>query len=242
MSILVGRLIMVLLAQATGAVAGSSGEMFSIPFQQTARYLQLYGSEISAEEEAAIETVLGSTEHVAAVYDPDISDPVKALYDKSSTTGELVAYFGAWAKGLVKHPVVYVEAFLAHVYGWFTPGVSNAIRYEVAEYDRISQRGLFPEAQKVILFLYRFLDKISVVSILQNVGAYVWGLFFVAYLQYQERKIGLLYAGLPLWVSLLVCMASPCFIYHPRYALPIICLLPFLYGVTVSGKEKVSYE
>jgi len=241
-SIVVGRLIMLLLAQVTGAVAGSSGEIFSIPFQQTARYLQVYGSEISEEERTAIEAVLGSTERVAAAYDPDISDPVKALYDRNAATEDLMAYFGAWAKGLVKHPAVYVEAFLAHIYGWFTPGVSNAIRYEVVGYEAISQQGLFPNAQKIVLFLYRFADRISVLSILQNVGAYVWGLFFLAYFQYKERKIGLLYAGLPLWVSLLVCMASPCFIYHPRYALPIVFLLPFFYGVTVSGKEKVSYE
>ena len=241
-SIVIGKLITLLLMQATGAVEGGAGEMFSIPFQQTARYLQLYGGEISQEERAAIEAVFGPAEHVAAVYDPDISDPVKALYDKNSTTEELMAYFGAWAKGLIKHPVVYVEAFLAHVYGWFTPGVSNGIRYEVADYDSVFRPGVFSSAQKIVLFMYRFADRLSLLSILQNVGAYVWGLFFLAYYQYKEKKVGLLYGGLPLWVSLLVCMASPCYIYHPRYALPIVFLLPFLYGVTVSGKEKRSYE
>ncbi len=236
-SIAVGRLISLLLMHATGAAEGSSAEMLSIPFQQTARYLQLYGGQISVEEKSAIEEVLGPVESVAAAYDPAISDPVKALYDKTSQTGELVDYFGAWATGLLKHPLVYVEAFLAHVYGWFTPGVSNAIRYEI-EYDMISQQGLFPNAQKLLLFVYRFADRVSVLSILQNVGAFVWGLFFLAYYQYKEKRYGMLYAGLPLWVSLLVCMASPCFIYHPRYALPIVFLLPYLYMMTVSGNRR----
>ncbi len=234
-SIAVGKLIALLLMQATGAVEGSSAEMFSIPFQQTARYLQLYGKEISSEEKAAIEGVFRDVKEVAAAYDPAISDPVKALYDKSSTAEDLISYLGAWGKGLLKHPLVYIEAFLAHVYGWFTPGVSNAIRYEI-EYGGISQQGLFPEAQKILLFVYRFADRISVLSILQNVGAYVWGLFFLAYYQCREKRYGLLWAGLPLWTSLLVCMASPCFIYHPRYALPIVFLLPYLYVMTVSGR------
>lgn len=241
-SIAIGKLITLLLMQATGAVKGGAGEMFSIPFQQTARYLQLYSKELSPEEREAIEEVFGSAEHMAYVYDPNISDPVKALYDKSSTTEELMVYFGAWAKGLIKHPVVYVEAFLNHVYGWFTAGVNNGIRYEVPVYDSIFKPGIFSETQKVVLFLYRFADRLSLLSILQNVGAYVWGLFFLAYFQYKEKKAGLLYGGLPLWISLLVCMASPCYIYHPRYALPIVFLLPFLYGVTVSGKEKRTYE
>ena len=235
-SILVGKLVSLLLLQATGAVEGSSAEMLSIPFQQTARYLQVYGNEITIEERDAIEAVLGSVEEVAAAYDPAISDPVKALYDKEASSGELISYLGAWVKGLLKHPSEYVEAFFAHVYGWFTPGVSNAIRYEI-EYDLISQQGLFPNGQKILLFIYRFADRISVLSILQNVGAFVWGLFFLTFFQFKEKKYGLLCAGLPLWVSLLICMASPCFIYHPRYALPIIFLLPYLYVMTVSGNR-----
>ena len=234
-SVAVGKLISILLMQVTGAVEGSSGEMLSIPFQQTARYLQVYGQEITSEERTAIEEVLGPVEDIAGAYDPAISDPVKALYDKTSTGKDLVNYLNVWVKGLVKHSLVYIEAFLVHIYGWFTPGVSNAIRYEI-EYDLISQQGLFPEAQKILLFIYRFADRISIISVLQNIGAFVWGLFFIVYYQYKEKKYSLIYATLPLWVSLLVCMASPCFIYHPRYALPIIFLLPFLYVMTVSGK------
>ena len=68
-----------LLAFACGAEAGSPGEMLSIPFQQTARYLQLYGDELTEEELKAIAEVLTDPELVAARYDPDISDPVQEL-------------------------------------------------------------------------------------------------------------------------------------------------------------------
>ncbi len=236
-SIAVAKLITFILMQLTSATEGSKGEMLSIPFQQTARYLQLYRDEISEDEKTAIETVLGPVDEIARVYDPKISDPVKMLHDKEATTEAWVNYLIAWAKGFFKHPVVYVEAFLAHIYGWFSPNVSNAIRYECWTED-FSQQGLFPEAQKMLIFLYRYTDRISVLGLMQNIGAYVWGLFFLAFYQRKEKKQALLVANMPLWISLLVCMASPCFIYHPRYGLSILFTIPFLYGMSVTGKRE----
>lgn len=234
-SIAVAKLITFVLMQLTSATEGSKGEMLSIPFQQTARYLQLYRDEISEEEKVAIETVLGPVDEIAKQYDPESSDPVKALHDKNATTEAWVNYLIAWAKGFFKHPVVYIEAFFAHIYGWFSPNVSNAIRYECVAED-FSQQGLFPGAQKLLIFFYRYTDRISVLGLLQKAGAYVWGLFFLAFYQRKEKKTAMAVANLPLWISLLVCMASPCFIYHPRYGLPILVTLPFLYGMSVTGK------
>lgn len=235
-SIATAKLITFILMQLTSATEGSRGEMMSIPFQQTARYLQLYRTEISEEEKAAIETVLGPVDEVARVYDPKISDPVKMLHDKEATTEAWINYLIAWAKGFFRHPVVYVEAFFTHIYGWFSPNVSNAIRYECVSED-FSQQGLFPNAQKMLIFLYRYTDRISVLGLMQNIGAYVWGLFFLAFYQRKEKKTALMVANMPLWISLLVCMASPCFIYHPRYGLSILFTVPFLYGMSVTGKN-----
>ena len=235
-SIAIAKLITFILMQLTSATEGSKGEMMSIPFQQTARYLQLYRDEISEEERVAIEAVLGPVDKIAEEYDPESSDPVKALHDKNATTEAWMNYLVAWAKGFFKHPVVYIEAFLAHIYGWFSPNVSNAIRYECIA-EAFSQQGLFPGAQKMLIFLYRYTDRVSVLGLLQNIGAYVWGLFFLAFYQKKEKKTAHLVANMPLWISLLVCMASPCFIYHPRYGLPILVALPFLYGMSVTGKD-----
>ncbi len=236
-SIAVAKLITFILMQLTSATEGSKGEMLSIPFQQTARYLQLYREEISDEEKVAIETVLGPVDEIAKVYDPKISDPVKMLHDKGATTEAWINYLIAWAKGFFKHPMVYVEAFFAHIYGWFSPNVSNAIRYECWTED-FSQQGLFPSAQKLLVFFYRYTDRVSLLGLIQNIGAYVWGLFFLAFYQRKEKKTALFVANMPLWISLLVCMASPCFIYHPRYGLPILFTIPFLYGMSVTGKRE----
>ena len=237
-SVIVGELIFVLLAQALGATAGSKGEMLSIPFQQTARYLQVYKEEISQEEASAIETVLGDVNTVAASYNPDSSDPVKALFRKGASASELGAYLKAWLQEGCRHPLVYGEALLAHVYGWFDPAVSNSIRYE-SEYDVIRQEGLFPNAEKVLIFFYRYAGRISLLAIFENVGAAVWALFFLFFYQKKQKQMGAVCAGLPLWISLLICMASPGFFLHPRYAFPILFTIPFLYGFTLTMESRI---
>lgn len=235
-SILAAELILAILTQVLGAVPGSTGEMLSLPFQQTARYLQLHREEISLEEREAIEAVLGDVNDIAAHYDPNSADLVKATYNRNATPADLAAYIGAWFRGLRKHPASYVEAFLAHVYGWFDPAVSNSIRYE-ADYDPIPQEGLIPGASKVLIFYYRFAGRFAPLAIFENIGAAVWALFFLTFYQKRTKKGCAAMSTLPLWVSLLVCMASPCFFNHPRYAFPILFSIPFLYGFTLTDRR-----
>lgn len=215
------------------AESGSKAEMFSIPFQQTARYLQLYRDTLTAEEKMAIENVLGDVSRVAERYNPDISDPVKALYRRDAGMSELAAYFKVWASCFFRHPGVYFEAFFIHVYGWFDPAVCSAIRYE-AETDLFRQGGLIPGADKVLLFVYRFAEYIPFLAVLENVGFYTWLLFILAG-EAMRKRDGKGILLLPLFVSLLICMASPCFYLHPRYAFPIMFTLPFIYGVVRGG-------
>lgn len=232
-SILISKIILMILVQLFSATPGGKGEVLSIPFQQTARYLQVYKEEISTEERDAIEAVFGDVDMVAASYNPNISDPVKALFHKEASGKELLNYAKAWFQGFLKHPDVYFEAFFVHIYGWFTPSVSNSIRYETT-YDVIRQGGLFPYADKLLIFYYRFAARFPLLGVLENIGFAVWALFFLTFYQRRRKQSAGLCAGLPLWISLLICMASPCFFNHPRYAFPILFCLPFLYGFTLS--------
>ena len=239
-SILAAELILAVLTQVLNPAPGSTGEMLSLPFQQTARYLQLYKEEISPQEREAIETVLGDVNNVAASYDPDSADLVKASFNKNASLSDITAYIGAWFKGLCKHPASYVEAFFAHVYGWFDPAVSNSIRYET-DYDLIPQEGLIPGAFKILIFYYRFAGRFVPLAIFENIGAAVWALFFLTFYQKRAGKGSVAMSTLPLWVSLLICMASPCFYNHPRYAFPILFSMPFLYGFTLTDHLPKQY-
>ncbi len=240
--VLLSKLISGLLLTGLSAKEGGAAEMFSLPFQQTARYLQLYRQELDGEEKAAIESVLGDVERVAASYDPDLADPIKRLYyeqeeriGRKVTGQETARYFRAWAGGFFKHPGVYLEAFLAHVYGWFDPQVSNAPRYEAVS-DLFPKQGLFPGADKVLLFLYRLADRITPLGLLQNVGAYTWALLLLTRYAFRKNK-GMAVLLTPLLLSLLICMVSPCFYLHPRYAYPYMFTLPFLYGLAERSRE-----
>lgn len=221
---------------ATKADKGSAIEALSIPLQQSARYLQLYKDELTDEEIRIYNNTFVDYREAAAAYDPDLADPVKtfAYYGKEKGTLSLSSYLAIWLKDFFKHPVVYFEAFFAHVYGWFDPTIANAPRYEVEE--SIFGTGL-SVPQKFVLFYYRFAERITPLNVLQNVGIYTWLLFILLRILKDENKnIRCLTA--PLVVSLLICMASPCFYGHPRYAFPYMFTLPFYYGFAIKKDNK----
>lgn len=235
--VVASKLLGLLLLISLSAQEGKAAEIFSLPFQQTARYLQLYRQEVTSEEAHAIEQVLGDLDAVAASYNPKLADPVKAFFysHEEVTTSELIDYFMVWAKDFFKHPGVYFEAFFHHVYGWFSPQVGNTIRYE-AEYDVIPRDGLFEKADGIMTFVYRLADCITPLSVLQNVGVYTWAIFvLLSYSMRKNKRASVLL--IPLLLSLLICMASPCFFLHPRYAYPYMCTIPFLYGLAERSRE-----
>ena len=235
--VLLSRMTGNILATGLSAEKGKAAEMLSLPFQQTARYLQLYRQEITDEEKRAIEAVLKDVDEAAAAYDPDLADPVKSLYYACGQVSgrEILGYLRVWFTEFFKHPCVYAEAFLAHVYGWFDPQVNNAPRDE-AEYDLFEKTGLFKTSEKVLLFSYRLADRITPLGLLQNVGAYTWAMLVL--FSYTRRKNQSMTALLtPLLVSLLICLASPCFYLHPRYAYPYMFTIPFLYGLAERSRE-----
>ncbi len=234
--VLIAKLSTMAVAALLGAKAGGKAEMFSLPMQQTARYLTECSDSLSATEREGIEGVFGDVETVAAAYRPDSADYVKALFDNSAPTEDVLAYFKAWFIGLCKEPLIYLEAFVNHVYGWFTPAVTNAWRYET-QYDKIGQGMLFPQAEKVAIILYRFLDLVPGLGLLQNAGFYTWGLILLTAYAWKKKYKDALFMTVPLWVSLLVCLLAPCFFLHPRYALPLIMGLPFIFVFAIQGRK-----
>ena len=226
-SVLVSQILLLILTSVLAAEKGSRREMLSLPFQQTAYYLSVSGDKVSAGELSAIEKVLGDAPTIVENYDKTIADPVKALYKEEASASDLLSYAGAWFIGGIKHPLLYAKAFLIHTYGWYSPVVSNEIRYET-DYDGIRSGMLFGGADKVMIFLYRFTGRFAPLALLENIGFFVWGLFFVSTVLIKARKKEA-FITLPLWISFFICLASPCFTGHPRYALPVLIGLPFCF-------------
>jgi hypothetical protein len=217
-----------LLIFATDASKTTSKEMLSIPFQQTARYLSEYEKEITKEEEQALEGVFMDVSLLKEQYDPNISDPIKNLYREEATQEEIMEYAKAWISMGLRHPGIYVEAFLNHSYGWFDPGSNNWIRYQ-GRMSIFTTPEYLGTPDKALYYVYNFLNRLPVIGLLENVGIFVWGMLVASCYLFYKKKKRLLIAFTPLYVSLLVCIASPAFWLHPRYAFPIILCMPFLW-------------
>lgn len=219
----------------TQAEPGSIREMLSIPFQQTARYLNIYGSEISEFERDAINTVLLDVDLVGRIYTPDISDPVKGLYNLDATTEDLLNYFKAWFIGLCKHPIVYFDAFFQHIYGWFYPAVVNLIRYHATD-DIFTVPTFFVNMRESIKRFY----ELPFFALLENIGLYVWTMFWLLMKKSTQAKTKWLL--FPLFFSLLICMASPAFYEQARYAYPIVIAVPFVSAIILNKQPSVEHN
>lgn len=213
---------------------GSTGEMLSIPFQQTARYLLYAPEDITEEEREAIGEVL-AVDYLADIYYPEISDTVKATYTMEDE--KLLEYFKAWYSMLKKHPGIYIEATLEGGYGYFYPfRYSNesgiyfiGIEQEIATGDMYLHY-LMPEKIRDIMKAYAELwINIPILSQIMNPGSYTWMLLLLAaYMIYRKRTKGVLVYIAPA-MNILVCIASPVNGLI-RYTLPLMACIPLMLG------------
>lgn len=212
-------------------------EVLSMPFQQTGRYARDYADEVTEEEWEAIGRVINnSTRFIGYVYDPNISDPLKVLYNNDATAGDVAAYLKVWFTMFFKHPGVYFDAFFNMCYGWFDVGLHNNIRYP-GDLSIFYPPRWGDNSENVLNWLDT-LDRNPVTGTFNKIGVYVWWMTLVIiYLwKNKERDKNLIFM-LPLFVSLLVCIASPACLLHPRYAFPIVFTMPFLTGALIKKKK-----
>lgn len=199
-------------------------EMLSIPMQQTALYLTRYESELTAEEISSINALFGDYSDMIESYDPTISDPVKQYYDIHADSSVVRSYLVTWFKMFFKHPGTYFESFFLSTYGWFDPETDTSVRYE-EDSDYFTRTGLFEGADKILVFVYRYIDRISVFGLLQSPGLWTWVMLILI-----RRRKGSLHLYPMQLITLLVCMAGPCFMKHARYAFPIMFTMPYMIG------------
>lgn len=223
---------------------GSIREMLSIPFQQTARYVKNHGDEISEEDKRAIDKIL-IYDTIAERYQPELSDPVKNKYNKYATSDDLKEYFKAWYRGLTKHPGTYIEATINNTYGYFYP---NAIKwYTYHKYDsRVTKDNLvdysYNDLQGIrdTLVVYQGIyPYIPFVGLISNIGFNTWMLLIMGVYLITFKKKEYLIVLMPLYVSVLICIASPANTYF-RYAMPYIfsncALIPLLLNSIAKNK------
>lgn len=217
--------------------AGPAGEMLSIPLQQTARYLREHYEELSEEEARVLQEGFSvELESVGSLYNPVISDPVKANFEKHPSTEYLKEYIKVWFKQCLKHPDTYVQAFLNHVYGYFYPGLRNYGEYLAIFYIGNSEHwddGYLDieyavsdnSIRRILENSLYLMEKVPVLSMFLSAGFHTYLLLGEAVYLWTKRKRREMLVLVPPLVVLLICMASPVNAYL-RYAMPIMVTLP----------------
>lgn len=226
-----------LLLPALGVIPGETREMLSIPFQMTARYLVTYPDDVTQEELDAVSRVLDA-DYAKANYDPRLSDPVKDTSNPDMTAGDLTAYGKAWLSMGLRHPGVYLDAWLNMIYGYFYPSQSNTIvcltlnspdqgGMTLTQDERLS--GLRLELHD---FIYYTLRRLPGAGALFFVNTVTWA--FLLLLVYAVLRGGVR-AAAP-WMffvgTLGICMLSPKS-GEIRYLMPILYALPVMLGAAM---------
>ena len=225
-----------LLLPALGVVPGSVREVLSLPFQQTARYVQVCGDTLSEEEIAILDRVL-DYETLVTSYDPRVSDPVKNTYHGDSEA--LKEYLGLWLRQGLRRPDIYLEATLNSMFGYFLPGYRYGPFGGNYFFMQESSHGLevefaHPDAPQLADAFSRLWSQTPGLELLNAPGTFSWMLVLTTTALLRRRTGVALVACLPLWLALGSCCVSPVNALV-RYMLPIMAAAPLLLAYAYSA-------
>lgn len=216
---------------------GSKREMLSIPFQQTARYIKYCPEDITTEEKEDIEKVL-DFDYIGENYTPEVSDAVKNTYNEDATQEDLKNYFHTWFRMFLKHPTVYIQAFLANMYGYIYPFSNHNI---VSTYQFYIKYEPQDDPEKGLNIYYYFDEKVRDgiegwaelwktapgLSQIINPGTTTWVLIILVGIILKNKKWRILPIMVAPLLNVAVCCASPVNGLL-RYSWPLAACMPIL--------------
>ncbi len=213
----------------------SKVESLSLLIQQVARYSTEYEDELTEDEKSVIDAIV-PYEYLED-YDPEVSDDVKKHYRTDATDEDWSNFLKLWAQLLLRHPMVYVEAAVSEMYGYFDPfyfyqGLSS---FQLYTKSYLSSNDTGPEYYSVYVtsddlrdsaYQYAYLwQKIPILSFLVNPAAYVWAgiLLLAVVLRRKDWRTALLYLT-PVFVVLICCISPVNGLL--RYMMPVCACMP----------------
>ena len=230
-----------ILLPALHVIPGETREMLSIPFQMTARCLLTYPDDVTQEELDAVSRVLDPDS--IQNYDPRLSDAVKDASNPDMTGEDMAAYAKAWLSMGLRHPGVYLDAWLNMIYGYFYPSTSNTIVCLTLNSPDQGGMNLRQDARLDGLrlefhdFIYYTLRRLPGAGALFFVGTVSWAFLFL--LVYAVLRGGL-HAAAP-WIffvgTLGICLLSPKS-GEIRYLMPILYALPIMLGTVILPRKE----
>ena len=207
----------------------------------TARCLLTYPDDVTQEELDAVSRVLDPDS--IQNYDPRLSDAVKDASNPDMTGGDMAAYAKAWLSMGLRHPGVYLDAWLNMIYGYFYPSTSNTIVCLTLNSPDQGGMNLRQDARlgglrlKLHDFIYYTLRRLPGAGALFFVSTVSWAFLFL--LVYAVLRGGLR-AAAP-WMffvgTLGICLLSPKS-GEIRYLMPILYALPIMLGTVILPRKE----
>lgn len=221
---------------------GSTREMLSVPFQQTARCVRDHSEEITDTENEAIAAVLDYST-LAANYFPDRSDAVKDTFHEDCTKKDIINYFKIWFQMFLKYPGSYLQATINNYYYYFYPGnklfddfsyEGSALCMEImnekmqplkANFHYPSQ---FNHVREQYSTLREKLSATPLLSFMMAPATYTWCLILLlCYGIYKKRYSSLSIVTVPAFL-VLMCLLGPCNGFYGRYLYPVLVVFPVM--------------
>lgn len=224
-------------------------EMYSLPFQMTARYVKYNDKKVTEEEKEVIDKVLNYDE-LSTFYHPNNSDPVKK-YSQKGKDSDYIDYLKVWLKQGLKDPIMYLKATGCQIAGWFStfeykPLINMDHHTQIDNYNipesAAIRNDISNKTYTVYNNIYDFIYKIPLFRIFLSYGFYATFLpMFIILTLLKNRKYNLLLCCIPLILSIIIGLyLAPVsinleglrYLYPVTYSLPILLML-----VSYSYKE-----
>lgn len=231
-------------------------EMLSVPFQQTARYAKYHDDEVTKEEKEIINHVL-DYDVIRKNYNPYRSDPVKRTHKEEATSEEMSAYFKLFIKQSLRHPLLAFESLAASHSNLFNLNRSMNSYYDSeiyvdepgevpAAYSNFGDKHGFSEKRRAAQFsrtrlnFYRWWDRLPVLSQLNNYGSYIFLLFVMFAIYLRDKKGKYAAICIPALGIVGTLIAGPITMGYIRYFLPVILVVPVLFGFFLSTNKETT--
>lgn len=230
-----------ILYPALDAGPGSSKEMFSVPFQQTALYFRDHADDVTAEEYEVIDDVLVA-DSLALRYYPETADYIKN--PAPGIDGNLTDYVAVYIAEGLKHPGTYLRAFMGLEAGFMSTSYVMECQFDSVKYDYFKYGGMpdiydAPDALSgfadAIRNTYYAIAAVPGLNILLSQGLYAFIIPLIALVIAALNDRVRIAMMMPYFASVVLLFLSPISIgvQATRYILPLLCILPLFIGVLI---------
>lgn len=231
---------------------GSSKEMLSVPYEQTALYVKEHPDDISSDEQAILDKVL-TYDTLAERFHPETADYVKNFAPENESFFD---YLTVYLKQGIRQPLTYIRAFLSLEAGFvgtedaYAPLLKSASNDALEELDIDHTLDIYPDAVTdrsnaalSVEGVIKAASQLPLIGLLFEKSLYAFILPIVAcsIMALRAARCIVLISPYLIFTALLYISPISTGVNAGRYVFPLVCLVPLVAGA-VSYAMKLQQE